>query len=549
LRSTRIVVAIPPESEGTKQRLIVAGFMPRLKPDPAVRKFFIKLKRPTLRDTTADLERLIWSLAHIKGLKVKDVGYWTLRDLPSILRAQDWKVTVSVFREQEIIKVEPGDKTRSCYGFAADIGTTKLAGYLVDLRTGKTISTVSSLNPQSKFGSDIISRITYSMSSPGASEELSDCIIKGLNGLIEKACEDSGLPSEDIVDVAVAGNTAMHHFLLGVSTRHLSLSPYPAALRRPMELRAVDLGLKTTLDSRVYIFPIVAGFVGGDAVADILATGMCAAEEMSLLVDIGTNAEIVLGTRNGLAACSCASGPAFEGSHIRHVLQGSVGALERLLIVQETLVFSYWVIGSTKPVGLCGSAIVEGVAEMLRVGIVDSRGRIQHRGGCDRVREVDGVREIVIVDKEEAGIDEDIVITQSDVREIQLAKAAIHAGISILMKHMHTRPSMIKRFFLAGAFGTYVDPKSACTIGMFPEIPLDRIRFVGNTAGSGARMALLSQRTRGQVDRILEKIRYVELGADPDFQREFVEAIDLPHARMELFPNFSRIAKRNLQSR
>lgn len=546
VRPSRIEVVIPPESEETQQRLMVSGLTPRLKLIPAVRKLFVRLPRPTLKDTTADLERLIQALSRYKRLEIQEVGYSTLRELPGTLRAKDWEVTVSVFKEKEIIKVEPGDKTDSCYGFAVDIGTTKLAGYLIDLRTGQTASTVSSLNPQSKFGSDIISRITYSMRSPDAVNELTECIVDGLNKLIYQACQNLDLSTEEIIDVAVAGNTAMHHFFLGVSPRHLSLSPYPAALRRAMEMRAADLGLKTAPDSKVYIFPVVAGFVGGDAVADIIATEIYSAEQMSMLIDIGTNAEIVLGTKKELIACSCASGPAFEGAHIKHGMRAAEGAIERIWIDPQSFDVSYRVVGTTKPVGICGSAIVEGVAEMFRVGIVDSRGRIQDTGSSPRFRETNGVREIVIVKREEAGIDDDIVITQSDVREIQLAKAAVYTGISTLMKHMHVKPSMIKRVFLAGAFGTYVDPSSARDIGMFPEIPLDRIQFVGNTAGAGARMALASRPTRELAQRTLKKIRYVELGADPDFQKEFVSAIDLPNARKELFPTVNMIIRCNL---
>ncbi len=549
VRASRIEVMIPPESEETQQRLMVSGFTPRVKLIPAVRKLFVKLPIPTLEDTTADLERLIQTLNRNKKLKIEEVGHSTLKELPGALRAKNWEVTVSIFKEKEVIRVEPGDKTNSCYGFAVDIGTTKLAGYLIDLRTGQTASTVSSLNPQSKFGSDIISRITYSMRSSDALEELTECIVNGLNKLIHEACQNLGLSTEEIIDVSVTGNTAMHHFLLGVSPRYLSLSPYPAVLRRAMEMRTADLGLKIAPDSKVYTFPVVAGFVGGDAVADIIATEIHSAEEMSMLIDIGTNAEIVLGTKKGLIACSCASGPAFEGAHIRHGMQAAEGAIERIWIDPETLDISYRVIGTTKPIGICGSAIVEGVAEMFRVGILDSRGRIQDGDGNPRIREANGVREVLIVNKEETGVDDDIVITQSDVREIQLAKAAVYTGISTLMKHMHVKPSMIKSVFLAGAFGTYVDPSGARDIGMFPEIPLDIVQFVGNTAGAGARVALVSRRTRELAEEILKKIRYVELGADPDFQKEFVSAIDLPNARRELFPTVNMIIERNLAVR
>jgi len=310
-------------------------------------------------------------------------------------------------------------------------------------------------------------------------------------------------------------------------------------------LKAGQLGLDAAPDSNVYLFPVIAGFVGGDAVADIIATEMHSIKELSMLIDIGTNAEIVLGNREGLIACSCASGPAFEGAQIKHGMRASEGAIERVWIDPKTFDISYKVIGGVKPVGMCGSAIVEAIAEMLRTGMIDSRGRIQEGRSTWRTRGTDGKREIVIVPKDGTGIDDDIVLTQSDIREIQLAKAAVYTGISILMKHKRVQPDEIKRVFLAGAFGTYIDPASARDIGMFPEMPLNRIQFVGNTAGSGARMALISSPTRELAQTILPKVKYVELGGDSEFQKEFVSAIDLPNSRKKLFPTVSKIIEYN----
>jgi len=547
-KTAGIQIAIPPESEETQQRLVVAGFAPQVRLAPAVMKLFVRLQPPTLKDTTADLERLTEALKKSGKLGPVDIGYNTLRELPGLLRIGNWQVTVSVFRRREIVSVEPGDKREHCYGFAIDIGTTKLAGYLVDLRRGRTVTTVSSLNPQAKFGADIISRITYAMRGEEAIDELNKCVISGINALVQEACRTAGITTREIVDLSVAGNTAMHQIFLKVSPRYLAQSPYPAALRRGLQIKADHLGLDVAPDSNVYLFPVIAGFVGGDAVADMIATEMHSSGELSMLIDIGTNAEIVLGNKDGLVACSCASGPAFEGAQIKHGMRASEGAIEKVWIDPRTLDISYKVIGGVKPVGMCGSAIVETVAEMLRTGTLDSRGRIQEGGDSWRIRGTDGMKEMVIVPKTETGIDGDIALTQSDVREIQLAKAAVYSGISILMRHMRVNPDHIKKVFLAGAFGTYIDPASARDIGMFPEIPLNRIQFVGNTAGSGARMALISSQTRELAESILPKVEYVELGADPEFQKEFVSAIDLPNARKGLFPTVERIIEYNRSS-
>jgi uncharacterized 2Fe-2S/4Fe-4S cluster protein (DUF4445 family) len=543
--STTFQIEIPPESEQTQQRFVISGLTPTVKLLPPIRKVFVRLRPPTLEDSTADLERLIGALRKKGKSKIAGIGHDTLKSLPRLLRLNDWKVTASIFKNKEIVGLEAGDKTGSCYGFAIDIGTTKLAGYLVNLKEGEAVSTVSSLNPQTKFGADIISRIAYAMKGEEALAKLNRSVVDGINKLIREACQLADLLTQDVIDVSVAGNTAMHHIFLGISPRYLSLSPYPAVLRRGLEMRATDLGLETAPDSRVYMFPIIAGFVGGDAVADIIATGMHSTRELSMLIDIGTNAEIVLGNRNWLVACSCASGPAFEGAHIKHGMRAAEGAIERIWIDPQTLNVSYKTVNGVKPVGICGSAIVEGVAEMFRVGILDSRGRMRSDRGAESLRGADGSMEIVIAWKRNSGIDDDIVITQSDVREIQLAKAAVYTGIAILMKHMHIKPRDIERVFLAGAFGTYIDPASARNIGMFPEISLGKIHFVGNTAGSGARMALISSQTRKLAERIASKVEYVELGADPDFQREFISAIDLPNAKKELFPTVSKIIEQN----
>ncbi|TRO61052.1 DUF4445 domain-containing protein [Candidatus Bathyarchaeota archaeon] len=544
LKPTRLKIEIPPESEETQQRLVVSGFMPKISIQPTIKKVYLEIKPPTLNDPKSDLQRLTSALEKICRFRITDINYNSLKELATVLRYDDWKVTVSIFKNQEIVRIESGDTSKSCYGFSVDIGTTKLAGYLINLLNGQTVSTVSNLNPQSKFGEDIIARITFTMRDIRSMAEINRCIIEGINSLIKEACNNSGISSNEILDVSVAGNTAMHHIFLGISPRYLSLAPYPPVLSRGFEVRALDLGLNTNIGSRVYLLPVVAGFVGGDAVADVIATGIHSANDLSMLIDIGTNAEIILGTKKKLVSCSCASGPAFEGSHIRHGMRASKGAIERIWIDPRSFDASFKVIGNTKPVGICGSAVVEGIAEMLRTGIIDSRGRMNQNNKS--IRKKNDSLEFLIADRSDSGINDDIVITQSDIREIQLAKAAVYTGISILMKHMRVKPKEIKKFYLAGAFGTYIDPTSAIDLGMFPEIPLQRIQFVGNTAGSGARMTLISNPTRKLVERIIKKIDYIELGANPNFQKEFISSMDLPNVNKKLFPTIMKTINKNL---
>ncbi len=541
---TRLIIEIPPESEETQQRLIVSGFMPKVSIEPTIKKSYLEIKPPTLNDPKSDLDRLTSAIEKSKRLRITDIDYNSLKKLSTMLRNDEWKATVSIFKDKEIVRIESGDTTESCYGFAVDIGTTKLAGYLINLLNGKTVSTVSSLNPQSRFGEDIITRISFTMKDIKSLSEVNKCIIEGVNNLIEEACDNIGISTDEILDISIAGNTAMHHIFLGVSPRYLSLAPYPPVLSRGLEVKAKDLGLNSNIGSRAYLLPVIAGFVGGDAVADIIATGIHSTNNLSMLIDIGTNAEIIIGTKKHLVSCSCASGPAFEGSHIRHGMRASKGAIEKIWINPRSLEVSYKVIGDTKPVGICGSAVVEGIAEMFRSGIIDSRGRMDQNKTTSIKKRNDSL-EFVIVNSSDSGINDDIVITQFDVREIQLAKAAVYTGISILMKHMNIKPSSIKKFYLAGAFGTYIDPSSAIDLGMFPEIPLERIQFVGNTAGSGARMTLLSNPTRKLVERIIKKIDYIELGASTNFQKEFISSMDLPNVNKKLFPTVMKTIKRN----
>jgi len=533
------IVEIPRESQMDQQRLLASGLERTVKLTPAVRKLTVHLNKPSLQDSKSDVDRLIDAVESKIGFK-PNIDYEALKKVPSVLRRGDWTVTITLWRDEEIIVVEPG-ATKDLYGFAVDIGTTKLAAYLVDLNVGRIVATASAMNPQIAYGEDVISRIRYIMDNEENLSRLQSVIVEGINHLLSEACLNAKVESEDIYDMTLAGNTAMHHVFLGILPTYVALMPYTAALQSPVNIKARDLGIRMNQGGYVHALPIIAGFVGGDAVADVLATDVHETKDLSMLIDIGTNSEIVLGNKNRLVSCSCASGPAFEGAHIKHGMRATTGAIDHVWIEPMTYDVGYRTIDGGKPRGLCGSAIVDVTAEMLKVGLISHRGKFDMKIKTPRLRIGGKSGEFVIAWKSEAAIESDIVVTQSDIREVQLAKAAIYSGASILMKRMKVMPQEVRRIFLAGAFGTYVDPQNARLIGMYPDVALERVQFVGNTAGSGARMVLLSDEARDKAHEIAKRVEYVELGADPDFQNEFLKATYLPHREMERFPNVSQI--------
>jgi len=530
-----IVIEVPLESQIDRQRLLLRGLEKKIKLQPAVRKISIRLKKPSLLDVAADVDRLLEAVESETGLKAR-IDYEAMKRVPHVVRRGEWHVSAILWRDEEIISVEPG-LSSELYGFAVDIGTTKLAGYLVDLNNGAIIATASMMNPQISYGEDVITRIKFAMEDKENLKILSRSLIKGINKLISEACKKAHISRQKIYDMTAAGNTAMHHIFLGIPPDYVALMPYPAALQSAVNVKAREMGVKINPGAYVYALPAIAGFVGGDAVADVLATEIYRADEISMLIDIGTNTEIVLGNSENLVACSCASGPAFEGAHIKHGMRAISGAIEHVWIEPDTFEVGYKTIEDEKPRGICGSGIIDAVAEMLKTGLIDSSGRFNMKVKTSRLRRNENSVEFVIAWRDETANAYDIVVTQNDIREIQLAKAAIYTGASILMKHRKVKPEDIRRIYLAGAFGNYVDPQNAKIIGMYPDVHLERVEFVGNTAGSGARMTLLSIDARRTAEDLAKRVEYVELGADPNFQSEFLKATYLPHREPKRFPS------------
>jgi uncharacterized 2Fe-2S/4Fe-4S cluster protein (DUF4445 family) len=543
-RDGTILVEVPPESAIEQQRLQVAGIETIVSPDPMVEKHLVVVSLPQLDDVKSDAESLITALSNQHGIGKVSIGHDALLQLPHAIRDQKNYLMVTLYGEDKIVWIEPGEDLTPLLGLAVDLGTTKIAAYLVDVKEGRTLATASSPNPQIQFGDDIISRISYAREDKKNLKQLQGSVIAVVNKLLQDTCREAGVEARQVFDIVVVGNTAMHHLFLGINPEFLAMSPFSPAVRSEVVTGSKDIGLTANPTAFVYSFPVIAGFVGGDAVADILATQLHKAESPSLMIDIGTNTEVVLSDGTKLAACSCASGPALEGACIEHGMRAETGAIERIYIDHENLEPGYVTIGGTPPRGICGSGVLDALAFMLKSGIVDKRGRIVRTLGTPRIRSANGIPEYVLAWKEETEIGVDITVTQKDVQAIQLAKAAIFAATAVLMRKLKIKPSDIRRLFLAGAFGTYVDPQSALVLGMYPDIPLNRIRFVGNSAGSGARMALISKKARTEAEQIARDTDYVELAADRAFREEFAKALLLPHTELERFPTIAQILSR-----
>lgn len=511
-----LVLEIPPESQRAWQRLQTTGLMPShgLAPD--------------IRSVRAPRRVPAWASS---SLRIPPDVRRALEDV----RARGGGERVLVVWRREALALGP--KKPALLGMAFDIGSTKIAGFLVDLVTGEAMETVSAPNPQMVHGEDIMSRLAFARGSPTQESLLHEEILDILNELVRKACALARHPPTDVYEVVAVGNTAMQHLFLGVPTDSLSRAPYTPATTREEVRRAGAFGLNVCPHAPVIAPPVVAAFVGSDLVAGVLATRMHRASGLHVFIDVGTNTEICAGDRRRLVACSTPSGPAFEGAHIRFGMRAADGAVERVAIEPEVFHVDYRVIGRMKPRGLCGSALLDLLADLFRTGAIDGAGRLQKRTAPERIRRGDHQLAFRVVDAEDTSIGQNILLTQEDIGQLQLAKAAIHAGIDILLDTLHASASEIRALYLAGAFGSYLAPESARAVGMLPDIPLDRVQFVGNTAGSGARLALVSTQEREAMRNLARRIRHMPLAGDPRFPREFAASLFLPHRDATRFPS------------
>jgi uncharacterized 2Fe-2S/4Fe-4S cluster protein (DUF4445 family) len=545
-----LLIFVPEESRMGRQVVRKEASEKTISLNPAVRLFSLTLPPPTLNNPLGDYERLVAALADRFGLQRPEIDYPALISLPGVLRKGNWTVTAAIRMEREILAVFPGEVEES-YGLAIDVGSTTVAGYLCSLKTGKLIATGSLMNPQVTYGDDVIARISYVIDNPDGMKKMRGSIIDALNHLIRIVTGDHGLSPADILEITLVGNTAMHHLFLGIDPRALGFSPFTPAVHRSLDVKARDLGLEAHPAANVHILPVEAGFVGADNVGVLIAEEPYRQDEMVLIIDVGTNGEMVLGNRDRLLSASCATGPALEGAHIRFGMRAAPGAIERIRIDPETREVSFKIIGGdrwrpefriTGARGICGSGIIDGVAELYRAGIIDQSGRFRTDSATTRLRLNDGKPEFVIAWPEETSLGEAITISQQDVRSVQLAKGALYTGAKLMMKRLGI--AKLDRVVLAGAFGSYIDKKSAMILGMFPDCDLDRVSSVGNAAGDGARIALLNRDKRLEADTVARQVEYLELTLEKEFQQEFMAAMSIPHMS-DAFPHLPPLRDHN----
>lgn len=525
VKETDIQLYIPVSSRFTKQVLLINGKGIPVKLEPNIRKVIIKpsIKYLDKLSTEELIKSFIMDLVKeeiiLSHESLNEISKLDIRKLPSIL-------TVTIIGN-EIVEIKP-KSNKDMYGIAIDIGTTKIAAYLIDINTGKVVKADAIMNPQIPFGEDVISRLTYILREESGFERLRAILLREINNMINRLCSHSNIKEESVYEAVVVGNTLMHHIFFNLCPKSLGYAPYIPVTRRQLYLKASSLGLKINPNGFVYSPSLIGGFIGADAVADIIASGLYDLEGNYLLMDIGTNTEIILKKKDTILACSAASGPAFEGMLITCGMRAAPGAIEAVTI-DDSLEPKLRVISNEKPIGLTGSGIIDLIAELLKAGILRTDGSFNLRAGSNRIRKnARGMLEFVVVYKELSGCNRDIVITQEDIRQIQLAKAAICAGIHTLMSKLDLKLDDLNGVFIAGSFGFHVNPQSAKRIGLYPDIDLNKIVYLGNAAGFGARLLLLSRSLREKAARVATEIKQIELAGDREFEKEFLRAIRFP---------------------
>ena len=499
--------------------------------DPNVHKVHLKLVPPELHDQRSDLQRLKEAL-EAEGYPLA-ADLQALRLLPKALRDADFDVT-AVLCGADLVAIEPGDTTHAAYGAAFDLGTTTIVGTLLDLNTGEARAVASSLNAQAVHGGDVLSRISYTMGRREGLGELQRMATLTFNTLLEDLGRQTGVPADRIYEVVIAGNATMQHLLLGLDPEPISVTPFAPVVTKGVEVRADQLGIAIHPNGRVYLFPHLGADVGGDIVAGLLATAVPRGDKLRLFVDVGTNGEIALGFEKRTLATAAPAGPAFEGAEISCGMRATRGAIEGVRIGEDAVTLQ--TIGDAAPVGLCGSGLIDAVAQLYRRGLLDKTGRLRSAEDVrathpealqQRLVTSQGVREFVLATPEETG-GAAVVLTQKDIRQLQFAKGSIATGIQVLMNELGVAAADLQEVLLAGAFGSYIHPDSARTIGLVPPVALERIRAVGNAAGEGAKIALLSYREREAAEGMPARVEYLELSGREDFNDLFMKALGFP---------------------
>src|SRR5580658_9967847 len=538
-----LVIDVPAASQVHRQVVRKTADTRPITLNPVVHLHYVEVREPDMHDPAGDLQRLLAALHREWDFGPLRCDLVVLQNLQAALRKGEWRVTVAVHAGSQLIGVWPGFHDRA-YGLAVDVGSTTIAAVLCDLESGEVVASAGSMNPQIRFGEDLMSRVSYAMMNPGGAQQMTEAVRGALNTLAAEVAGAAGISVGNILAVTVVGNPIMHHLLLGIDPVELGGAPFALASDSALGLRASELGLDLHPGARVYTLPCIAGHVGADCAGVILAERPDLREQLTLLVDVGTNAEIVLGNRQRLLACSSPTGPAFEGAQISGGQRAAPGAIERVRIDPATLEPRFKVIGSNlwsddpgfeKSIaglgitGVCGSGIIEVIAEMYLAGIINQDGVLDGRLAARSPRIVENGRTFAyVLHRAVAGTNTvEMKITQNDVRAIQLAKAALYAGIALLMDRLGIE--QVDRIRLAGAFGSHIDVKYATILGMLPDCDLSHVRSAGNAAGTGARIALLDATSRGVIEELVRRIEKVETAIEPRFQQHFVEAMAIPH--------------------
>ena len=518
------VVLIPEESRLKRQVILTsdAEHQYPVQLQSNVNQYYVEVAPPVLNSVIADRERLLLALSSAYGIHRPGLDPFVLQKLPHTLRSDRKGITATIRDKREIIDLYAG-RQDGLFGMAFDIGTTTVVGYLMDLLTGNKLSVKSAMNPQIAMGDDVITRISFCHEESGGLEKLRSSIVECLNALIVEASSEAGIDPSRIMEATVVGNTAMHHLFVGLDPQYLPIAPYPPVLQERQDYKARDLGIKIGASAYVHLLPLKAGFVGSDTIACVLATGLHKSKIPTLLIDLGTNGEIVLGNKNRMLCCSTAAGPAFEGGHIRWGMRASAGAIERLKIDPVSLDVKWETIDNEAPLGLCGSGIISAIAEMIRTGIILEKGNFSEEIQSPRLRDGEDGTEFVLVRASETATKQDIVITRKDVAELQMARSAVYAGATLLMEQFEGE--QVRRILLAGACGNYADPLDACTVDLFPACETAKVIGVGNAAGHGSCLTLLDKNKRKEAERIAGKIEYRELAAASRFQELFVSSM------------------------
>ncbi len=525
------------------------------KPEPLLKKIHLALVEPTLDDNISDMSRIkraiLKSYNKTNNNKYSDAeitfSLRVLQKLPVILRNHDWDITITTAYFEnclEVINIEGGDTSESLFGLCVDIGTTTIVVELVDLLTGKTVACMSNYNKQKICGEDVLSRIIYA--EEHGVNKLQELVIDNINYLINELFKKSNnnlrdLHQDEITHIVLAGNTTMMHLFLGMDPSNIRRDPYIPTVSQVPFLKAHELELRINPEGIVYCLPSRASWVGGDITADILASNIHRQDELSMMIDVGTNGEVVLGNKNWLISCSCSAGPAFEGGEVQFGMNASSGAIEKLQITDD-LDVKYKTIGNTAPKGICGSGLIDLMSELFTHKIIDRNGHFKELN-TPRIKTVDGTHIYVVVFANETGFEDkkDIFITETDIRNILRTKAAIFAACHLLLKTLGYTFNDLKNIYIAGGFGNYLDTKKSIMLGLFPDVPMEKYKFIGNGSLAGSYLALISNNKVAEAEEIYEKMTYIELSISNEFYNEFVSALFLPHTDLSLFPTVKEI--------